>query len=32
VVAAHFVVDGIANAPPVLDEISTRLARGERPA
>jgi len=28
---AHFVVDGIWDLPPVLDEINTRLARGERP-
>lgn len=28
---AHYVVDGIADVPPVLDEIDARLARGERP-
>ncbi len=28
---AHYVVDGIADTPPLLAEISTRLARGERP-
>jgi len=28
---AHFVVDGIADVLPVLDEIDVRLARGERP-
>jgi len=28
---AHFVVDGIADVPPLLDEIEARLARGERP-
>jgi phosphonoacetaldehyde hydrolase len=28
---AHYVVDGIADAPPLLDEIDARLARGERP-
>lgn len=29
---AHYVVDSIADTPPVLDEINGRLARGERPA
>ncbi len=28
---AHYVIDSIADAPPVLDEINARLARGERP-
>jgi len=28
---AHFVVDTIAEVPPVLDEINARLAYGERP-
>lgn len=28
---AHFVVDSIADVPPVLDEIEERLAAGERP-
>jgi len=28
---AHYVVDGISDVPPVLDEINARLARGERP-
>jgi phosphonoacetaldehyde hydrolase len=28
---AHFVVDGIADVLPVLEEINARLARGERP-
>lgn len=28
---AHFVIDTIADLPIVLDEIETRLARGERP-
>src|SRR5216684_4324896 len=28
---AHFVVDGIADVLPVLDEINVRLAAGERP-
>jgi phosphonoacetaldehyde hydrolase len=28
---AHYVVDGIADVPPVLDAINERLARGERP-
>ena len=28
---AHYVVDGIADVPAVLDEISVRLAAGERP-
>lgn len=28
---AHFVVDTIAEVPPILDDINTRLARGERP-
>ncbi len=29
--SAHYVVDGIADAPALLDEITARLARGERP-
>ena len=28
---AHYVVDGISNVPPILDDINARLARGERP-
>lgn len=28
---AHYVVDGIAEVPAILDEISTRLAMGEHP-
>lgn len=28
---AHYVVDGIWDIPPVLDDINARLARGERP-
>lgn len=28
---AHFVVDGIWNIEPLIDEINARLARGERP-
>jgi phosphonoacetaldehyde hydrolase len=28
---AHYVVDGLWDVPAVLDEINTRLARGERP-
>lgn len=28
---AHFVIDGIWDLPPVLDEIQARLRRGERP-
>lgn len=28
---AHFVIDTIADLPPVLDEIDARLQRGERP-
>lgn len=28
---AHYVVDGIADVSPLLDEINARLARGERP-
>ncbi len=28
---AHYVVDGIADVPPVLDQIEARLANGERP-
>ena len=28
---AHYVVDGIGDVPPILDEINARLARGERP-
>jgi hypothetical protein len=30
-VGAHYVVDGISDVPPVLDEINTRLAAGEHP-
>jgi phosphonoacetaldehyde hydrolase len=30
-VGAHFVIDSIAELTPVLDEIETRMARGERP-
>lgn len=30
-VGAHYVVDSIADVPPILDEIDARLARGERP-
>jgi phosphonoacetaldehyde hydrolase len=29
--AAHYVVDGIADVPPLIDDIKARLARGERP-
>ena len=29
--AAHYVVDGIADVAPVLDQINMRLAAGERP-
>jgi len=29
--AAHYVVDGIADVAPVLDQINARLAAGERP-
>jgi phosphonoacetaldehyde hydrolase len=28
---AHYVVDSIAEVPPLLDQINARLARGERP-
>jgi phosphonoacetaldehyde hydrolase len=28
---AHYVVDGLADCPSVLEDINTRLARGERP-
>jgi phosphonoacetaldehyde hydrolase len=28
---AHYVVNGIADVSPVLDEINVRLAAGERP-
>ena len=28
---AHYVVDGIADCPPLIDAINARLARGERP-
>jgi phosphonoacetaldehyde hydrolase len=28
---AHYVIDGVADLPPVLDELETRLSRGERP-
>jgi len=28
---AHYVVDGIADVPPILDAINERLATGERP-
>ena len=28
---AHYVVDGISDVPPVLDQIEERLAQGERP-
>ena len=28
---AHYVVDSIAEMPPLIDEINARLARGERP-
>lgn len=28
---AHFVIDGVADLPPVIDAISARLQRGERP-
>jgi phosphonoacetaldehyde hydrolase len=28
---AHYVVDGISDVPPLLDDINARLARGERP-
>jgi phosphonoacetaldehyde hydrolase len=28
---AHYVVDGIWDVPPILDDINARLARGERP-
>ena len=28
---AHYVVDGIGNCDPIIDDINARLARGERP-
>ena len=28
---AHYVVDGIEDVPPLLDDINARMARGERP-
>jgi len=28
---AHYVVDGVSDVPPLLDEIEARLARGEHP-
>lgn len=28
---AHYVIDGVGDLPPVLDQIEARLARGERP-
>ena len=28
---AHYVVDGIWNCDPIIDDINVRLARGERP-
>jgi phosphonoacetaldehyde hydrolase len=28
---AHYVIDSVADLPPVIDEINARLARGERP-
>lgn len=28
---AHYVVDGIGDVPPILDDITTRLRRGEQP-
>jgi phosphonoacetaldehyde hydrolase len=28
---AHYVVDSIADVPPILDDINAQLARGERP-
>jgi phosphonoacetaldehyde hydrolase len=28
---AHYVIDGVADLMPILDEIASRLARGERP-
>jgi phosphonoacetaldehyde hydrolase len=28
---AHYVVDGIWDVPPILDDINARLARGDRP-
>ena len=28
---AHYVVDSVADVPPILDEINARLAHGERP-
>ncbi len=28
---AHYVVDGITDVPPLIDEINARLARGEKP-
>ena len=30
-VGAHYVVESIADVPPILDDINARLARGERP-
>ena len=30
-IGAHYVVDGIWDVPPLLDEINARLKRGERP-
>jgi len=28
---AHYVIDGIWDAPPIIDEINNRLSAGERP-
>jgi len=28
---AHYVVDGIADILPIIDDVNARLARGERP-
>ena len=28
---AHYVVDGIGDCDPIIDDINARLARGERP-
>ncbi len=28
---AHYVIDSVADLPPVIDDINARLARGERP-
>ncbi len=28
---AHYVVDGIWDVPPIIDEINKRLAKGDRP-